>query len=78
VLRAQSATVPDAIAAFLLFLRERTGKVPHAYFSWAEGNPLGQWLRYMLFGHGDIAPLTHEVLREAEANSERRPVIHVA
>jgi hypothetical protein len=78
VLRAESATVPNAIAALLLHLRERTGKVPHAYFSWAEGNPLGLWLRYVLFGHGDIAPVTHEVLREAEPNSDWRPVIHVA
>ena len=36
MLRGESAPVPNAIGAFLLYLRDRTGKVPHAYFSWTE------------------------------------------
>jgi hypothetical protein len=33
--------------------------------------------RFILFGEGDIAPVTHEVLRRAEPNPERRPAIHI-
>ena len=65
-LRAQSATVPNAIAAFLLFVQNVTGKQPHIYFEWGEGHPLGHLMRYLLVGEGDIAPLTHEILRQAE------------
>jgi hypothetical protein len=77
VLRADSTAVPNAIAAFLLYVRERTNKIPHAYFGWAEGNPVHYLLRFILFGEGDIAPVTREVLRQAEHNPARRPAIHV-
>ncbi|HKP45685.1 MAG TPA: hypothetical protein VJT50_03735, partial [Pyrinomonadaceae bacterium] len=52
VLRAVSPAVPNAIAAFLLFLRNETGKLPHVYFGWSEGNPLSYLLKYIAFGEG--------------------------
>jgi hypothetical protein len=77
VLKAVAPAVPNAIAAFLLFLRDETGKLPHAYFGWSEGNPLSYLLKYMAFGEGDTAPVTHEVLRQAEKDPNRRPIVHV-
>ncbi|MEI2581062.1 amino acid transporter [Scytonema sp. PRP1] len=77
ILRAESAAVPNAIAALLLYIRDQTGKIPHAYFGWVEGNPIQYLLRFILFGEGDIAVVTREVLRKAEKDPERRPAIHV-
>jgi hypothetical protein len=77
VLRCASPAVPNAIAALLLYCRDTTGKIPHAYFGWTEGNPLAYLLKFLAFGEGDTAPVTREVLRQAEANPMRRPRIHV-
>ena len=77
ILRTQAPAVPNAIAAMLLYLRDRTGKIPHVYFGWSEGNPIMYLARYILFGEGDTAPVTREILRQAEEDPELRPSVHV-
>ena len=77
ILRTQAPAVPNAIAALLLYLRDRTGKIPHVYFGWSEGNPIQYLIRYLLFGEGDTAPVTREILRQAEPDPDLRPSVHV-
>ncbi|MFJ6746662.1 MULTISPECIES: amino acid transporter [unclassified Streptomyces] len=77
ILRADGAGVANTIAAVLMELRDRTGQVPHAYFNWTEGNPVSHLLRFLVFGDGEVAPVTREVLRRAEPDLEQRPRVHV-
>jgi hypothetical protein len=77
VLRTKNPAVPNAIAAFLLHVRDQTGQIPHVYFGWTEGNPLWYVLKFIFFGEGDTAPVTHEILRQAEHDPSRRPAVHV-
>jgi hypothetical protein len=77
VLRATSSAIPNAIAALLLYIRDETGEIPHAYFGWTEGNPIVYLLKFLALGEGDTAPVTREVLRQREPNPMRRPRIHV-
>lgn len=77
LLRCTSAAVPNAIAALLLNVRDRTGRTPHAYFGWTEGNPFAYAIRYVALGEGDTAPMTREVLRKSVRITTERPRIHV-
>ncbi|MFH9955088.1 amino acid transporter [Streptomyces roseolus] len=77
VLTVESSSIPNALAALLLHARDLTGTIPHVYFEWTEGNPFANFLRFFLFGQGEIAPVTREVLREAEPDRARRPHVHV-
>jgi hypothetical protein len=77
VLRCESPAIPNAIAALLLHLRDKTGTMPHAYFGWTEGHPLAYVFKYIFLGEGETAPVCREILREVERNPKRRPVIIV-
>ncbi|MGW7329488.1 APC family permease [Streptomyces sp. NPDC054840] len=76
VLTLESSSIPNALAALLLYVRDETGQRPHIYFEWTEGNPMANFLRFFLFGQGEVAPVTREVIREAEPDRARRPHVH--
>ena len=77
VLTVSSAAVPNGIAAICLAMRDEFGLIPHVYFDWTEGSPLTQFLRFILWGSGEVAPVTREILRRAEPDRSRRPHVHV-
>ncbi|WP_189330297.1 amino acid transporter [Actinoplanes ianthinogenes] len=77
VLTVASSSVPSALAALLLWMRDTTHRRPHIYFEWTEGNPVANFARYLIFGQGEVAPVTREMIRQAEPDRKRRPHVHV-
>ncbi len=77
VLRVRASTIPNAIAAILLWIRDIGGVVPHAYMEWTEGSPVNHAIGFLLFGKGETAPMTREVLRAHEDDRSLRPYVHV-
>jgi len=72
----EAPSVPNALAALLLHVRDVTGVPPHIYYEWTEGNPANHLLRFVLFGAGEVAPVTREILRRAEPDRTKRPHVH--
>lgn len=77
ILEVHAPVVPNTIASVLLHIRDITGLMPHIYFRWTEGNPVTNLLKFLFLGEGEIAPVTREVLREAEPDVTKRPWVHV-
>ena len=77
VLSVASSSVPSALAALLLWIRDTSHRRPHIYFEWTEGSPIANIVRYLIFGQGEVAPVTREMLRQAEPDRSRRPHVHV-
>lgn len=77
-LRVKSSSIPNAIAAVLLAIRDEYGVIPDIYFEWSEGNPISNMAKFLVTGGGEIATVTREVLRQAEPSNKRRPRVHVS
>ncbi|THF83655.1 amino acid transporter [Deinococcus sp. KSM4-11] len=76
VLKATGSSVPNTIAAVMLHLRGK-GAPPQVYMRWTESSPLPLALDFVIGGRGDVPPLTREILRRAEPDRDRRPIVHV-
>ena len=77
ILTVCASSVPNALAALALHIRDITHRRPHLYFEWTEGSPVANFIRYLVLGQGEVAPVTREILRRAEPNRTRRPHVHV-
>lgn len=78
VLNVQAVSIPNAIAAITLAAQREFGVRAAVYFEWGPGGPLIQALRFIFFGRGQVATVSHEILRRAVAEERDRPEIHVA
>ncbi|GID95828.1 hypothetical protein ACFQFC_02105 [Amorphoplanes digitatis] len=74
VLRAHYRPVPYAISAVLLALGEATGRRIRCGFAWPPGLPRAL---AAVFGVGGTAAEVRALLRRAEPDRCRRPVVHL-
>lgn len=76
VLEAHCRAVPCAVASVLYAIGEATGRRPRCGFSWPPHGLL-QALAAVLLHRGDTAGQVRALLRRAEPDRRRRPVVHL-
>ena len=51
----------------------RHGVVPEVHFGWSLEHPLTANLNFVLFGHGNVPWMVHELIRKTERDPARQP-----
>ncbi len=77
ILRCESPAIPNALAALLLYIRDKFHTMPHLYLGWTEGHPIFYILKFLFLGEGETGPVAREILREVEPDTSRRPRVHI-
>lgn len=72
-----AASISHTLAALALEMA-KTGRPPEIHFGWTDETPWSGTLGFLLFGEGNVPWMVRELLRRAEPNTERRPLIILA
>jgi hypothetical protein len=73
----EAASISHTLAALALEMA-KVGRPPEIHFGWTEETPLSGMLGFLLFGEGNVPWMVRELLRKAEPDAEKRPLIIIA
>lgn len=72
-----AASIAHTLAAVALEMA-KVGRPPEIHFGWSDESPLSVSLGFLLFGEGNVPWMVRELIRKAEPNEAKRPVVIVA
>lgn len=73
----QAASISHTLAALALEMA-KVGRPPEVHFGWSDESPLSVSFGFLLFGEGNVPWMVRELVRRAEPDETRRPVIIIA
>lgn len=73
----QAASISHTLAALALEMA-KVGRPPEIHFGWTDESPVSGTLGFLLFGEGNVPWMVRSLLRRAEPNIDRRPLIIIA
>jgi hypothetical protein len=73
----EAASISHTLAALALEMA-KVGRPPEIHFGWTEETPVSGMLGFLLFGEGNVPWMVRELLRRAEPNPDKRPLIIIA
>jgi hypothetical protein len=72
-----AASIAHTLAAVSLEMA-KVGRPPEIHFGWTDDSPVSGTLGFLLFGEGNVPWLVRDLIRRAEPDEARRPLIIIA
>jgi hypothetical protein len=73
----RAASIAHTLAAVALEMA-KVGRPPEIHFGWTDDSPVSGTLGFLLFGEGNVPWLVRDLIRRAEPEESRRPLIIIA
>ncbi len=73
----EAASISHTLAALALEMA-KVGRPPEIHFGWTDETPWSGTLGFLLFGEGNVPWMVRELIRRAEPDPARRPLIILA
>lgn len=68
------SSIAHVLAALSLEM-SKVGRPPELHFGWSDESPIAANLNFLLFGEGNVPWMVRELLRKAERDADRRPLV---
>jgi hypothetical protein len=72
-----AASISHTLAAVSLEMA-KVGRPPEIHFGWTDESPVSGTLGFLLFGEGNVPWMVRDLIRRAEADPAKRPLIIIA
>ncbi len=72
-----AASIAHTLAALALEMA-KVGRPPEVHFGWTDDSPVSGTLGFLLFGEGNVPWMVRDLIRRAEPDEAKRPVIIIA
>ncbi len=72
-----AASIAHTLAAASLEMA-KVGRPPEIHFGWTDESPVSGTLGFLLFGEGNVPWMVRELIRKAEPDISKRPLIIIA
>jgi hypothetical protein len=72
-----AASISHTLAAVALEMA-KVGRAPEIHFGWTDESPVSGTLGFLLFGEGNVPWMVRELIRRAEPDEAKRPLIIIA
>jgi hypothetical protein len=73
-----AASIAHTLAAVALEIAKAGNRPPEIHFGWSDESPLSVSLGFLLFGEGNVPWMVRELIRKAEPDPARRPLVGIA